>query len=79
MPRSVLDLQLSKSLSKSDSNLVAVSPIQVSVSALWSGITEAIVVSLCWSDFGKYRNLSNQLNNLPNWAKMVPSCAAFSK
>lgn len=30
MPRSVLDLQLSKSLSKSDSNLVAVSPIQVS-------------------------------------------------
>ncbi|XP_019738511.1 ankyrin repeat and sterile alpha motif domain-containing protein 1B-like [Hippocampus comes] len=28
MPRSVLDLQLSKSLSKSDSNLVAVSPIQ---------------------------------------------------
>lgn len=29
MPRSVLDLQLSKSLSKSDSNLVAVSPIQV--------------------------------------------------
>lgn len=79
MPRSVLDLQLSKSLSKSDSNLVAVSPIQVSVSALWSGITEAIVVLLRWSDFGKYRNLSNQLNNLPNWAKMVPSCAAFSK
>lgn len=34
MPRSVLDLQLSKSLSKSDSNLVAVSPIQVSLSAL---------------------------------------------
>lgn len=31
MPRSVLDLQLSKSLSKSDSNLVAVSPIQVSL------------------------------------------------
>uniref|UniRef100_A0A3Q3LVJ9 Ankyrin repeat and sterile alpha motif domain containing 1B n=1 Tax=Mastacembelus armatus TaxID=205130 RepID=A0A3Q3LVJ9_9TELE len=30
MPRSVVDLQLSKSLSKSDSNLVAVSPIQVS-------------------------------------------------
>lgn len=30
MPRSVLDLQLSKSLSKSDSNLVSVSPIQVS-------------------------------------------------
>lgn len=30
MPRSVLDLQLSKSLSKSDSNLIAVSPIQVS-------------------------------------------------
>lgn len=30
MPRSVLDLQLSKSLSKSDSNLVAISPIQVS-------------------------------------------------
>uniref|UniRef100_A0A3B3D626 Ankyrin repeat and sterile alpha motif domain containing 1B n=1 Tax=Oryzias melastigma TaxID=30732 RepID=A0A3B3D626_ORYME len=30
VPRSVLDLQLSKSLSKSDSNLVAVSPIQVS-------------------------------------------------
>lgn len=29
VPRSVLDLQLSKSLSKSDSNLVAVSPIQV--------------------------------------------------
>uniref|UniRef100_A0A8C6UG00 Ankyrin repeat and sterile alpha motif domain containing 1B n=1 Tax=Neogobius melanostomus TaxID=47308 RepID=A0A8C6UG00_9GOBI len=29
MPRSVLDLQLSKSLSKSDSNLAAVSPIQV--------------------------------------------------
>lgn len=29
MPRSVMDLQLSKSLSKSDSNLVAVSPIQV--------------------------------------------------
>lgn len=29
MPRSVLDLQLSKSLSKSDSNLVSVSPIQV--------------------------------------------------
>ncbi|KAM4523761.1 ankyrin repeat and sterile alpha motif domain-containing protein 1B isoform 6-T6 [Fundulus diaphanus] len=28
VPRSVLDLQLSKSLSKSDSNLVAVSPIQ---------------------------------------------------
>ncbi|XP_031169199.1 ankyrin repeat and sterile alpha motif domain-containing protein 1B isoform X6 [Sander lucioperca] len=28
MPRSVLDLQLSKSLSKSDSNLVTVSPIQ---------------------------------------------------
>ncbi|XP_036978196.1 ankyrin repeat and sterile alpha motif domain-containing protein 1B isoform X7 [Acanthopagrus latus] len=28
MPRSVLDLQLSKSLSKSDSNLIAVSPIQ---------------------------------------------------
>ncbi|XP_026182272.1 ankyrin repeat and sterile alpha motif domain-containing protein 1B isoform X2 [Mastacembelus armatus] len=28
MPRSVVDLQLSKSLSKSDSNLVAVSPIQ---------------------------------------------------
>ncbi|XP_054480387.1 ankyrin repeat and sterile alpha motif domain-containing protein 1B [Anoplopoma fimbria] len=28
IPRSVLDLQLSKSLSKSDSNLVAVSPIQ---------------------------------------------------
>ncbi|XP_026217940.1 ankyrin repeat and sterile alpha motif domain-containing protein 1B isoform X4 [Anabas testudineus] len=28
MPRSVLDLQLSKSLSKSDSNLVSVSPIQ---------------------------------------------------
>ncbi|XP_041833007.1 ankyrin repeat and sterile alpha motif domain-containing protein 1B isoform X2 [Melanotaenia boesemani] len=28
MPRSVLDLQLSKSLSKSDSNLVAVSPVQ---------------------------------------------------
>ncbi|KAM7378329.1 hypothetical protein PAMA_013296 [Pampus argenteus] len=28
MPRSVLDLKLSKSLSKSDSNLVAVSPIQ---------------------------------------------------
>ncbi|XP_054608901.1 ankyrin repeat and sterile alpha motif domain-containing protein 1B isoform X1 [Dunckerocampus dactyliophorus] len=28
MPRSVLDLQMSKSLSKSDSNLVAVSPIQ---------------------------------------------------
>ncbi|CAK6961305.1 ankyrin repeat and sterile alpha motif domain-containing protein 1B isoform X3 [Scomber scombrus] len=28
MPRSVLDLQLTKSLSKSDSNLVAVSPIQ---------------------------------------------------
>lgn len=31
MPRSVLDLQLSKSLSKSDSNLVSVSPIQVSL------------------------------------------------
>uniref|UniRef100_A0A087XN65 Ankyrin repeat and sterile alpha motif domain containing 1B n=1 Tax=Poecilia formosa TaxID=48698 RepID=A0A087XN65_POEFO len=31
VPRSVLDLQLSKSLSKSDSNLVAVSPIQVSL------------------------------------------------
>uniref|UniRef100_A0A8D2ZN24 Ankyrin repeat and sterile alpha motif domain-containing protein 1B n=1 Tax=Scophthalmus maximus TaxID=52904 RepID=A0A8D2ZN24_SCOMX len=30
MPRSVLDLQSSKSISKSDSNLVAVSPIQVS-------------------------------------------------
>uniref|UniRef100_A0A8C6KXP8 Ankyrin repeat and sterile alpha motif domain containing 1B n=4 Tax=Nothobranchius TaxID=28779 RepID=A0A8C6KXP8_NOTFU len=29
VPRSVLDLQLSKSLSKSDSNLVAISPIQV--------------------------------------------------
>ncbi|XP_038833980.1 ankyrin repeat and sterile alpha motif domain-containing protein 1B-like [Salvelinus namaycush] len=29
IPRSVLDLKLSKSLSKSDSNLVAVSPIQV--------------------------------------------------
>ncbi len=29
VPRSVMDLQLSKSLSKSDSNLVAVSPIQV--------------------------------------------------
>uniref|UniRef100_A0A3B5M233 Ankyrin repeat and sterile alpha motif domain containing 1B n=1 Tax=Xiphophorus couchianus TaxID=32473 RepID=A0A3B5M233_9TELE len=29
VPRSVLDLQLSKSLSKSDSNLMAVSPIQV--------------------------------------------------
>lgn len=29
MPRSVMDLQLSKSLSKSDSNLVSVSPIQV--------------------------------------------------
>ncbi|KAM6895511.1 ankyrin repeat and sterile alpha motif domain-containing protein 1B isoform 2-T2 [Xenentodon cancila] len=28
MPRSVLDLQLSKSLSKSDSNLVSVSPVQ---------------------------------------------------
>lgn len=34
MPRSVLDLQLSKSLSKSDSNLVAVSPIQASRSCL---------------------------------------------
>uniref|UniRef100_A0A8C9YYY2 Ankyrin repeat and sterile alpha motif domain containing 1B n=1 Tax=Sander lucioperca TaxID=283035 RepID=A0A8C9YYY2_SANLU len=32
MPRSVLDLQLSKSLSKSDSNLVTVSPIQVGCS-----------------------------------------------
>lgn len=31
MPRSVLDLQLSKSLSKSDSNLVSVSPIQVNL------------------------------------------------
>uniref|UniRef100_A0A8C5N8N4 Ankyrin repeat and sterile alpha motif domain-containing protein 1B n=1 Tax=Gouania willdenowi TaxID=441366 RepID=A0A8C5N8N4_GOUWI len=30
MPRNVLDLQLSKTLSKSDSNLVSVSPIQVS-------------------------------------------------
>lgn len=31
VPRSVLELQLSKSLSKSDSNLVAVSPVQVSL------------------------------------------------
>uniref|UniRef100_A0A8D3C7M1 Ankyrin repeat and sterile alpha motif domain containing 1B n=1 Tax=Scophthalmus maximus TaxID=52904 RepID=A0A8D3C7M1_SCOMX len=31
MPRSVLDLQSSKSISKSDSNLVAVSPIQTSM------------------------------------------------
>lgn len=36
VPRSVLDLQLSKSLSKSDSNLVAVSPIQVSPQQLCS-------------------------------------------
>uniref|UniRef100_I3JZS9 Ankyrin repeat and sterile alpha motif domain containing 1B n=1 Tax=Oreochromis niloticus TaxID=8128 RepID=I3JZS9_ORENI len=40
MPRSVLDLQLSKSLSKSDSNLVAVSPIQVSSRYLKSASPE---------------------------------------
>lgn len=38
VPRSVLDLQLSKSLSKSDSNLVAVSPVQVSL--LLSSVVE---------------------------------------
>lgn len=45
MPRSVLDLQLSKSLSKSDSNLVAVSPIQVSL----------LLSSLNWNHEGNFR------------------------
>lgn len=44
MPRSVLDLQLSKSLSKSDSNLVAVSPIQVSL----------LFISLKWNHGGHF-------------------------
>lgn len=44
MPRSVLDLQLSKSLSKSDSNLVAVSPIQVSL----------LLSSLKWNHGGNF-------------------------
>ncbi|KAF0029786.1 hypothetical protein F2P81_018891 [Scophthalmus maximus] len=40
MPRSVLDLQSSKSISKSDSNLVAVSPIQIDkiMSSIGAGI-----------------------------------------
>lgn len=44
MPRSVMDLQLSKSLSKSDSNLVAVSPIQVSL----------LLDSLKWNHGGNF-------------------------
>lgn len=80
MPRSVLDLQLSKSLSKSDSNLVAVSPIQVSLllsSLKWNHEGNFHLAVSGRSDFGKYRNLSSQLNNLPNWAKMLPVVQHF--
>lgn len=69
MPRSVLDLQLSKSLSKSDSNLVAVSPIQVSL--LFISLS-----SRC-RYFGKHRKRSSQLNRSPNWAKMFPAVQHF--
>ncbi|MEQ2164966.1 hypothetical protein GOODEAATRI_012198, partial [Goodea atripinnis] len=46
VPRNVLDLQLSKSLSKSDSNLVAVSPIQIDkiMSSIGAGIGSGLDV-----------------------------------
>lgn len=64
MPRSVLDLQLSKSLSKSDSNLVAVSPIQVSL----------LLSPLKWNHEG---NFHLAVSVLPNWAKMFPAVQHF--